>query len=492
DGGANWTKITSESIKGIPAKAFVNDIRADLFDAGTVYAALDNHKTGDFKPYLIKSTDKGKTWTSIKGDLPERTIVWRIVQDEKNKNLLFAATEFGVYFTSNGGKNWVELTGGVGQIAFRDIKIQRDAGDLVAGSFGRGIYILDDIEPLRSFDTSVMNEDATLFKVKPAYHFTQRSDAGGQGDTEYAGENPPYGAVFTYYMADNLKSHKEERKAKEKDADNVKFPGWDEIETEVREQDPAIMLTVKDSNGEVVNTVKGTNKKGFNRVNWELDYADRSGVKLENPEGAGDRGYFRYSMMASPGDYTVTLSKLVDGKMTQLGEPQSFKVIPLQEGALPGASQADIDAFRTDFQTFQQDITATNIVLDKSIKRVKAMKVALDRSKKPSSQLYSTIYDTREKLMDIDQQLNGDQTKEIIGEHGDPTPGSGTRIGMMALNTSYGPTENHKAAFAYAQKQLSAVKSQLKQIDNVVLSQLEQRLKAAGAPWIEGDGLIEN
>ncbi len=156
DEGANWNKFSLNTIKGIPATPFVNDVRADLFDANVVYAALDNHKYGDYKPYIIKSTDKGKSWRLINGDLPNKLLIWRLVQDHVNKDLLFAATEFGVYFTSNGGKNWIQLKGGMPTVQIRDIKIQRRENDLVAGSFGRGIFILDDITPLRTFTKSMM------------------------------------------------------------------------------------------------------------------------------------------------------------------------------------------------------------------------------------------------------------------------------------------------------------------------------------------------
>ena len=161
DGGSSWNRIEVGSIKGIPSTAFVNDIRADLFDASTVYAALDNHKYGDFKPYLIKSTNKGKSWVSITGNLPSRLLMWRIVQDHVKKDLLFAATEFGIYFTYNGGSNWIQLKGGLPTISFRDLTIQRRENDLVCASFGRGFYVLDDITPLREFDPSKSSSETS-------------------------------------------------------------------------------------------------------------------------------------------------------------------------------------------------------------------------------------------------------------------------------------------------------------------------------------------
>ena len=161
-------KFTLSNIKGIPSTPFVNDVRADLFDENVVYAALDNHKYGDYKPYLIKSTDKGKSWTLMNGDLPTKLLTWRLVQDHVKKDLLFLATEDGIYFTNNGGTNWIQLKGGIPTISFRDITIQRRENDLVAASFGRGFFILDDITPLRDFNTSMLSAEATMFSIKPA------------------------------------------------------------------------------------------------------------------------------------------------------------------------------------------------------------------------------------------------------------------------------------------------------------------------------------
>jgi len=136
DGGQTWRR--SERLPGVPEYFFVNDIKADLHDANTVYICVDNHKAGDFKPYVLRSKDRGLTWVSIAGDLPERHIVWRLVQDHVNPNLLFVGTEFGVFFTINGGEKWIKLTGDVPTIPFRDLAIQKRENDLVGATFGAG------------------------------------------------------------------------------------------------------------------------------------------------------------------------------------------------------------------------------------------------------------------------------------------------------------------------------------------------------------------
>lgn len=494
NGGASWTKIEVGSIKGIPSTAFVNDIRADLFDASTVYAALDNHKYGDYKPYLIKSTNGGKTWVLINGDLPKSLITWRLVQDHVKKELLFAATEYGVYFTSNGGTNWVKLKEGIPTISIRDITIQRRESDLVAASFGRGFYVLDDISPLREFDQSVASASATLFKVKPAYWYIQKEEIYGQGNAKYTADNPPFGAVFTYYLSENLKSLKSERQEAEKKLSKnnaeIKFPGWEALEKEKFQEEPKLILTIKDSNGRVINSVSGTNNKGFNRVSWDLSYPERDVEKLK-PIKTVDP-WTNNTVLAAPGNYTVTLSKRVDGKITQLGAPQEFKVVPLKEGTLKGASYAEQKAYIESHHVFQQNLSATSMTLAKQLVIVDAMKRAADKSVNPSTELFNKIYNAKIKLLAIDKELNGDRTKAEIGEKSNPTPLDGNYLGVMTSQNTYGPTANIKSAVDRAKNQLSNIKSKLSSLINIELKAIEIELKKAGAPWIEGQGLIED
>lgn len=491
NGGATWSKTTLNSIKGVPSTPFVNDVRADLYDANVVYAALDNHKYGDYKPYIIKSTNKGKSWTLINGDLPEKLLIWRLVQDHVKKDLLFAATEFGVYATLNGGKNWIKLQDGMPTIPIRDITIQRRENDLVAGSFGRGIFILDDISPLREYDASMTSKEATLFPVKPAHWYRQSSRVGSQGDAEWIAKNPPFGANFTYYLSKKSKSLKEIRKGKEKKGGG-QFPGWDALEKENRQDGPTMLLVIKDANGNVINTVKGTNKKGFNRVNWNLSYPNKSGERLQAPRGRR-RGFGGGGVMVTPGNYTVTLVKRMDGADTVLQGPESFTVQPLfEDTALPRKSYQEINSFRDAAFAFQQDLTATNIALSTSQRTVGAMLRALDKASTPSSDLYSRLKATQNTLLDIEKELSGDPLKGEIGERSDPSASDGGSIGWRALGNTYGPTEEHQGLLNRVESQLQKVKAQLQPIINATLPSLENDLKKAGAPWIEGQGLIKN
>ena len=490
DGGANWRSVDLSKVKGLPSRPFVNDIRADLYDANVVYLTLDNHKYGDFKPYLLKSTDKGRTWSSINGDLPKRLVTWRLVQDHVKKDLLFAATEFGVYFTTNGGKNWLQLKGGIPTIAIRDITIQRRENDLVAASFGRGFYILDDITPLRNLNASMDTNEATMFPVKDAYWYVQRAAVYAQGDNEYRAQNHPFGAVFTYYMPEKLKSLKDIRVEKEKKGD-VTFPEWSELETETRQQGPQILLVIKDSNGNLVNTVTGTNRKGFNRVSWGLNYPNKSGERLVPP--AAGNSFFPTNMMVTPGTYTVTIMKRVDGKTTELQAPVSFNVVPLSDGALPRKSNNEINQFREEFQNFQQDLTATNLTITNGVRKVDAMMRAANKATGNNDRVIEQINNARIRLLDIQKAFSGDPVKGEIGERNAPSPNDASFISTVALTSgTYGPTGTHKKSLNRAKKQLSEIKAELKGVTNQLLPGIERELKAIGAPWIEGQGLIDN
>ena len=247
DGGATWRK--SDKLPGVPDNFFVNRIRASKTDKDAVFAAVDSHKTGDYAPYVLRSDDRGRTWTSISGDLPARTLVWAVVQDHVKRELLFAGTEFGIYTTLNGGKNWHKLGGGVPVISFRDIEIHERENDLVGASFGRSFFVLDDYSPLRQIDEAALAGPAILFPVKKALSYIplrpiDSPAKNSLGETFYLAPNPPFGAVFTYYLKDDLKpaaeARREEEKKLVKDGKPVTFPGWDALRKEEQELKPEI------------------------------------------------------------------------------------------------------------------------------------------------------------------------------------------------------------------------------------------------------------
>ena len=487
NGGESWTKVNVGDIRGIPETAFVNDVRADLHDANTVYAALDNHKYGDFSPYLIKSTNRGKSWTSISGNLPDRHLVWRMVQDHVDKDLLFAATEFGVFFTTDGGKEWVQLKGGAPTISFRDITIQREHNDLVVASFGRGFFVLDDISPLRNIDEETLNMDAVLFQSRDAFWYQPRSVEVDPGASFYTADNPPHGAVFTYYLKDGYSTLEAERKKRErglaKDAD-VTFPGWDALESEMREEKPTIKITIRDANGNIVNHVDGPASKGIHRVNWEMTYMSKSVVPLERPRGGGG-GFFGGGFPVVPGTYTATLSVVENGEYKELSDPMEFDLVPLREPTLERVSDDVRLKFQDDLISFQNDMTQFSNKLEKHMDKVDAMRRALANATNAHPDLMKELHDARMKLLDFRKQMQGSEAKSVIGERSEPTPGSRMFTGIRAMYSMYGPTPLHMSTVEAGKAEFEVINNNFEQFENSTLVQLERKVKATDAPPIE-------
>jgi len=503
DGGANWKAIPVGNLPGVPATAFVNDIKADLFEADSVYVCLDNHKYGDFTPYLMKSTDRGASWTSIVGDIPDRHLVWRLVQDHVKKDLLFAATEFGIFFTADDGGKWIKLEGGVPTISFRDLAIQRRENDLVGASFGRGFYVLDDYSPLREIDEIVLEKEATLFPVRKTPWYIQRRPLGGagqasQGGAYYIADNPPFGAVFTYHLADGLKSLEETRREAEKKLEkewkDTPYAGFDELERERRQPQPTIILTIRDASGEVVRTLTAPGKKGFHRAAWNLTYPTSAAIRAVStggregpPSGDADAGF-----MAPPGTYSVTLSKRVDGVVTDLAGPTDFEVVRFFEGVLEGIPPADTAAFMQQVAALQRSVSAASQAAALAFTTVENLEKALARSIVDPGTLDTELEAFKQQLYDVDSALSGDRSIRSMGEPRVPTVSGRLRVAAMTDGQSdYGPTATHRRAFEIAREEFGEIEVGLRQLIDVDLPALEAKMEAAGVPWTPGRPLPE-
>ena len=493
NGGESWKKIEVGSMPDVPSTAFINDVKADLYDANTVYVALDNHKYGDFTPYLMKSTNKGKTWKSISGNIPDRTLVWRMVQDHIQPNLLFAATEFGIYFTINGGEKWIKLKGGVPTISFRDLAIQKRENDLVGASFGRGFFVLDDYSPLREITEETLEQPAALFSVRKAWWYTPRSVVGDLGASDYRADNPPFGAVFTYYIADSPKTLKAQRKEAEKElakeGKDIPFPGWDALEAERRETKPQVLLIVKDSDGNVVQTLTAPHRKGIHRTAWNLRYASKNTIRLQRQGGGGFAG--GSGRMAGPGTYTVTLAQKVNGKVSQLAEAVSFEVVPLRKGALPGASPDAIADFGQQVDAFREKMSQASYMMQQCQQKVGAMETALARLDSDASGLTARLYQVQRDMMNLEEEMYGNRSKGEVGESSPPSVQSRMFTAFRGLSTTYGPTPTHKRSLEHAQQQFKEIIPKLNRMYREVIPALEKALQEAGAPWIEGQPIPE-
>ncbi|MEO1233675.1 MAG: glycosyl hydrolase, partial [Myxococcota bacterium] len=429
NGGESWRRIDVSTLPGVPKKAFVNDIKADLFDANTVYVALDNHKNGDFKPYLYVSRDRGKTWRSMVGNLPDRHLVWRLVQDHEQPNLFFLGTEFGVFFSVDAGKKWVKLAGKAPTIPFRDLAIQRRENDLVGATFGRGFWILDDYTPLRAITAPDLEKDALLFAPRKAWWYIERERLGrdkkaAQGGGYYVAPNPPFGAVLTYYLKEDLVTRAQKRQDREKvliaKGRDTPFEGWDAVEAERREAKPSVILTVRDSKGEPVRRIHGPHRAGMHRVAWDL--------RLPAPDALGARPEYKYAryeppkgVLVAPGKYTVTLSKQVDGKTTQLAGPVEVEVVPMRKGALPSAPPEQVAAFWRRISDLQRGVSGAQMAMKGAAKKLKAFSEALARTETAPDGLDAEIEAARLELDDILVALIGNVSKQIAQEPNEHT-----------------------------------------------------------------------
>jgi len=490
NGGKSWKRYDIGKFRGIPATAYVNDIRADLFDKDTVYAALDNHKYGDYKPYLIKSTNRGKTWKSIASNLPDKHLVWRIVQDHVNKNLLFVGTEFGLFFTLDGGNAWTELTGGVPTISFRDVKIQRRENDLVAGSFGRGIYILDDYSPLRTMTKENLKKEALLFTSRDAlWYLPDSMHSNSQGDFEFRAENPEFGATFTYYLRDGIKSLKEQREAKEKKNEKKGqyplYPAWEKVEAEIREADPTVYLIIKNNQGKVVRKVEAKAEKGIHRVSWDLR------LPSANALGTGPSFFGDVGPLAAPGSYMASLYTTADGKTRQLAKPVSFEVKPLYQETVPGGvSPEQRSVLLLQVEDLRRKVSTATSQIGDLHAQLKSFRIALDRSSAVAGDLETKYQQLRMAVFAAQEILNGQSSRSGMGTSPATVSSRLFMIEFARANT-WGLTTTQKQQMGFVKDALGVLQPGLDKLLQTEFPAFRQSLLKAGAPWMP-EGLMED
>jgi hypothetical protein len=494
DGGENWRQI--ESFPVVPSMTYVGYIVASQHDADTVYAAFNNHKNSDFKPYVLESTDRGATWTNITGDLPERGSVYSLAEDHVNPDLLFAGTEFGAFFTLDGGGRWMQLKGGIPTIAVRDMQIQQRENDLVLATFGRGFFILDDYSPLRHLSRETLENDTVLFPVKDAWMYMESYPLGmpGKGflgDSFYSAPNPPFGAVITYYLNEDLKTRKDLRQEAEKEllekGEPVYYPSWDDLRAEDREEKPVIMLTVSDTAGNVVRRLTGPAMSGFHRVAWDLRYPASNPTSLEpfpadNPFRQPPKG-----PMVVPGSYQVSLAKVVDGVVTPLGESQGFETVPLGTATLAAADKAELLAFQQQTARLQRGVLGAVKASEEAQNRLSHIKKAIADTPRADPGLMDQANSLEAQLKDIQTELSGDS---VVSSRSERTPMSITSrvnriVGGQWTSTS-APTQTNRDAYDIASEEFTEVLTRLRRLIGDDLVQLEQDLEAAGGPWTPG------
>jgi photosystem II stability/assembly factor-like uncharacterized protein len=496
DGGASWRRI--DKLPGVPERFFVNDIKADLHNADTVYVVVDDHKNGDFAPRVLKSDNRGRSWRSIAGNLPERHILWRLVQDHVKPELLFIGSEFGVFFTVDGGSVWTKLAGGTPNIPYRDLVIQTRENDLVGATFGRSFYVLDDYSPLRAVTTSQLENDTVLFPVRRAHWYVPKrplgcSEAGcvdSQGDSYYVAPNPPFGATFTYYLPEQIRTRKEARQEREKEPakknQNVEFPAWERILEEELEDKAAVVFTVRDADGNVVRHVPGPVEAGFHRVAWDLRYPVLDPWRPKAEREADDDGA---GVLVAPGRFSVTMSKRIDGVWTDLGQRQSFDAVSIREPTLPGTSQPERVAFDRQVDELRRASTGTVKAIDSLVPELDAILETLPATSADPS-LYGTANAIRQGLKRQRDRLAANPTRDIYNDLGQvPVEDRLGHARFTPRSNAYGPTPAQRESYAIAREVYADASARLGELVDVQYAALKQALDAAGVPWTPGRGI---
>jgi len=263
DGGRSWAEV-STAVPGLPDDAWINGLEASRFLPGRVYLAANNYRNDDYRNYLFVSDDYGATWKDLAGGLPGERVTRTVREDPRNPSVLYLGTEFGAFYSMDRGDHWIELDLGLPTVAVNDLVVHPRDNDLILGTHGRGIWILDNLNALQEVNPEVMAAPAHLFSMEPAEQIRYRSERGHTGDMIFRGENPAGGALIDFWLGD--------------------------------ETSP-VALTVLSPDGDVVARLPLTPRRGINRTVWNLRMTEPGQESAEPPQGP----------LVVPGVYTLRL-----------------------------------------------------------------------------------------------------------------------------------------------------------------------------------------
>lgn len=455
--GKNWTKY--DKFPGVPDMTFVNYVLPSRYDEGTVYACFDGRKnSSDFTPYLIKSTDKGKTWTSIASNLPSGT-VYCIQEDHVDPNILFIGTEWGVWTTIDGGKKWVQLKKGIPTIQVKDLTIQERENDLVVATFGRGFYILDDYSALRQLSKEKTEKEGHIFDIADALLYFPASNLSYQGAVHFRAQNPDVAAVFKYYIKtgyETLKQKRIKRMKKEEEAGApFRYPTEEELLAERMEEKTGLVFTVYDTNGDVVRKINAPLRKGYNSIKWDLSYLNRMGPKVP------------------PGNYKVAIDKFIGANYTRIAEPKEFKVVSLPN-ALGTPNYAENFDFLKNLGKLYVNVTAAQGKIAHVNQQLTSMKTILGSTAVEADVLMDKI-DVMKKDLDA-------ITKAISGGFGAKNSvASRARFSLFASSrAAVDITGSQKEQYELAKSVFDTENAKLNSMFKTQLPALEKEFEAVG------------
>ncbi len=493
DGGKSWTKI--DNIPGVPDRSYVNQIIASSHNKNVAYAAFNHHRYGDFKPYLFKTIDGGKNWIPIQNNLPVRGSVYCVAEDHVNPNLLFAGTEFGVYFSVDGGLKWTQLKGGLPTIAVRDMEIQKRENDLVLATFGRGFYVLDDYSPLINFKKEDLQKTALISPVKTAWMYVESTPLGVrgkgfQGESFYNAPNPKPGSVFTYYLKEDLKSLREKRQEAEKEkirkGEAPYYPGIDTLRMEDIQTGSYLLFTITDDAGEVIRRLKAPAKKGINRITWDFRTDTKSPITFTAFDESMVFNSRNQGIFVLPGNYKVSLSKFEDSVYTELVSPKPFSIQALNINTLAGTDKKAVYDFGKKVLELHRAALSTNAYKNELVNKLKYMKEAAVQTPAVDQSVVQKIIYLERRLIELNRKINGDTTLEKR-EFEAPTSIQ-SRINSITsglISSTSAPTNTFITSYNIAATEFATLLGETKSVDEEV-KKIETLLEQNRAPYTPG------
>ncbi len=305
DAGKTWKNVASR-VPGLPKGIYVSRVVASKYAEGNAYATFDGHRNDDYEIYIFATTDYGETWKAIRGGIPETAGSVHVIREHpRNANLLFAGMEFGLWVSWDRGANWSALKGNFPTVPVDDIQIQARENDLVLGTHGRSIWVLDDLTPIEKMDGGVEKAGMTFFPPRTATEWFLRTRRWSGGQKEFTAKNPAYGALLSYYLKEAVPPEPE-KTAKEEDKDKT-TPDKKKDEAGSKKEGK-VKISVFDKDNKLVRELDGPGAAGLNRTNWPLRYDPPSEPTDEQKEAMA-AGYYDgpQGPMVEPGEYTVRI-----------------------------------------------------------------------------------------------------------------------------------------------------------------------------------------
>ncbi len=371
----------------------------------------------------------------------------------------------------------------------------------MGATFGRGFYVLDDYSALRHLDTQMLARQATLLPVRDAWWYVpyvpmQAKGKPTLGSTDYTGENPPFGATFTYYINDVPGTERQRRQKTEETLRNqgakIPFPGWDALQREATEGETRVLLMVRDSRGEPVRWVEGPAEPGLHRVSWDLRRPPPNPVNLSTPAFTPPWVQPPQGPLAAPGSYRVELVMVTSAGAQTMGSPQEFNVKPVPT-APPGTDFLAVTAFQREASELMRQVSSASSEISRAQNRLRHMRAALLETPNAHPALFARLDSVGYDIEAIRTRLSGDRIRQGLNEA--TVPSIQNRIGRVTnghWGTRQTPTETQRRNLEIARNSFGDLRRDLSAVLENKMAQIETDLEAAGAPWTPGRTLPPN